>query len=144
MNLSNLKNIIYSNKSKVDEIIRDAGVIPVAQPVKMFVTDFVLDNGFANVKVAAELGVDQYIEKDFSFKAEGKGRIFLEKFLNNAFPDRSTELTTGNIIGRAFIGKVVINDGHENLEAVGDSDDIISADVSDTFVETDEEELPFV
>lgn len=144
MNLANLKNLINNNKAKNDEIIRDAGIIPANQPTKMVVTDFSFENSFANIKVAAELGKDHYIEKNFSFKAEGKGRVFLDKFLNNAFPDQSTELTTSNIIGRAFIGKVVMNDGHENLEAVGESDDDIFGGNSNSFVETDEEELPFV
>lgn len=145
MNLSSLQNLIYNNKSKIDETIRDAGTIPKNQPIKMYITDFYFDNGFANINTAAELGPDQYVEKKFSFKSEGKGCIYLEKFLNIAFPDQSTELTTSKIIGKAFIGKLVMNDGHENLEAVGESEDVIVVDDSVSgFIETDNDELPFV
>lgn len=147
MKLQDLKNIIYTNKAKVEEVIRDAGCIPVNQATKMFITDYVTDNGFAHVTVAAEVATNQYVEKEFSFKAEGKGRIYLEKFLNTAFPDKSSELNTKNILGKAFIGKMVCNDGHENLEAIDACDDVINTDDSDDdFVTTDsdDEELPFV
>lgn len=145
MKLEDIKKVINNNKAVENVVIRDAGSIPVNQPTKMFVSGFSIDIPFANITVAAEVGHDQYIEKDFSFKAEGKGRIFFDKFLNTAFPDQSTELNTQNILGKSFIGMMVINDGHENLEAVGPSDDAIVTDGSESeFMNVDGDELPFL
>lgn len=141
MDIKELTAKVSVNKNAGSVVLRAPKTWEYDVPYKVYLFGCSIANGYFNVDAAIEVAPDSFCEKSFSFKMEGYAKKYYDAFLDTAFPDQSVGLHTDDILGKAFVGKIVDNDGYDNLVAVSSCDDAIEPE---EWMEADEENLPFL
>lgn len=140
MNLTELTAKIAENKKYDNVTVRQQKTWEYDKTYKCYLYNCDIANGYFNVDVAIEVANDSFCEKNFTFRMEGYAKKYFDNFLDTAFPDQSESLNINDILGKAFIGKVVENDGYDNLVAIDSCEDIITPP---KWMEVEEDATPF-
>lgn len=140
MNLSELTAQIAENQKYENVTVRQAKTWVYGTAYRCYPYNCDISNGYFNVDVAIEVAKDFFCEKSFSFKMEGFAKKYFDAFLNTAFPDQTESLNINDILGKAFIGKIVDNDNYDNLVAIDACEDVITPP---EWMEVDENSSPF-